>query len=152
MSDNKQLKELLGSDDNNITSLTDDDLLKFTQSTRLKLVKSLHDPNGKLPSDPKEQRVLLTALSDMDKAALGNKKIGASEKQSASDALVAQAIAGLSSRFGSQNPFMDQAPEGGTKIPSIETEKLPEVSPLPGETDIGLSTETYKTFSEKFED
>lgn len=124
-----------------LTEFTDDEVLKHTQSIRKKFLDSLVERG--FPKDPKDQKIFLNTLSDMDKVAMGNKRIGANEKQSAADALVAQALADMTAKLGKTNPF-----EAGTdnSIPEPVKEKLGEANPVPGEMDIGLSQLDYETF------
>jgi hypothetical protein len=126
--------------------LTDDDILKFTQGTRRKFVDHIL-ANG-FPNDPKDQHVLLTTLADMDRTALGNKRIGAAEKMAESDKLVAEAISRIGNHYGGRNPF-----EGATTNPILrpDPELLPNATPAPGETAIGLEVEDYAAFIKRME-
>lgn len=126
--------------------LSDDDLIRFTQGTRKKFIE--HLVKDGFPEEPKEQYVLLTAMADMDRTALGRKRIGASEKQSAADLLVARAITQIGEQFGDRHPFER---EGEGRAPTIEEDKLPDAEAVPGETDIGLSEENYESLVKKFE-
>lgn len=130
-----------------VAEMTDDDIMNFTQGTRKAFVSHLIE--NKFPDDPKDQHVLLTALADMDRAALGNKRIGANEKQAAADKLVAQAIGQISNHFGSTNPFEAEGDQGD--LPDADMSRLPSANPVPGETDVGLSEQTYKEMADKFE-
>lgn len=134
--------------------MTEDDILAFTQRTRKQLVD--HMTSEGMPNKPREQEVLLTALSDMDRTVHTNKKIGVSEKQLGAGLLVAKALEDITNHFGNRNPF-----ENGNVIDGESTEQLPqqfndgslpEVEPVPGEMDIGISTEKFETFVDKFED
>ena len=126
--------------------LTDDMVLSFTQGTRKKFIAHLL-ANG-FPEDTKEQHILLTSLADMDRVALGNKRIGVNEKQAAADVLVAKAIAQISAQYGQVNPF-----EGQTQAfePVYDLTRLPAPQPAPGETDIGLCEGNYKTLMELYD-
>lgn len=128
--------------------LADDEIIKHNQRTRLAYVR--HKTHESFPEDPKEMTVILAAMSDMDRAALGNKRIGANEKQAAADALVANAINQLSQHYGSENPFAVK--RGGDGAPELEHSQIPDPNPVPGETDIGISEQTYDDFIKKFED
>lgn len=127
--------------------LTDDDILRFTQGTRKNFVN--HLLKGGFPSDPKDQKILLTTLTDMDKVALGNKRIGAADKQSAADILVAKAIATISGQFVDTDPFVK---DGVRELPAIDMDQLPPADPVPGETEVGLSDESYAAIMAKFDD
>jgi hypothetical protein len=126
--------------------LSDDDIMRFTQGTRKRLVGELIKEG--LPEDKDGIEVLLHAMADMDRTALGNKRIGANEKQSAADIMVATAIAQISSQFGQQNPF-----EGNSEkiLPTYDQKRLPPANAVPGETDIGLSEENYDNLVKQFD-
>jgi len=125
---------------------SDEDLLKFTQGVRKRFIADITKDG--FPNDPKEQRILLQSLSDMDKQSLGNKAIGASEKQSESDSLVARALSQLGSHFGTTNPFEGK----GVEIPKLENGKLPDIDLAPGETTVGLANDNYNDFMKNYDE
>lgn len=125
--------------------LTDDEILIYTQRVRQGFVNDV-TRNG-FPVKPREQEVFLSALADMDRVAMGNKRIGANEKQSHADSLVAAALVSLGNQFNNGNPFKGP----GASAVEVEVDKIPLVETLPGETDIGLSDETHKSFIAKIE-
>lgn len=91
--------------------------------------------------------------NDMDRQALGNKRIGVEQKQSEADRMIATVIADVAKRFGSQVPFANG--EGGLVIdhnPPDGAEKLPRISTVPGEMDIGIESQNFNDFVKKFED
>lgn len=133
--------------DPEVAVLTDDDIISFTQGTRKRFIDEVIAEG--FPQDPKEQHVMLTALADMDRTALGNKRIGATERQSAADSLVARAITQLGDNFGANNPYEKDV---GGSIPAYDASLLPDANPVPGETDIGLSDQNYKAFTAEYED
>jgi hypothetical protein len=126
--------------------LTDDDIIRFTQKQRKALVDVIIEKG--IPEIDSDRAMLLTALADMDRTALGNKRIGAAEKLAESDRLVADAIVKLNARFGSSNPFEGNESSilEGSLIRNPELDKLPEPKPVPGETDIGISDMKYDEF------
>lgn len=129
--------------------LSDDHILRYTQRKRRAFVDKLTEEG--FPTDTKDCSVMLTALADMDRAALGNKRIGANERLAAADALVAHAITELSNQFGGQNPF-----EGGETFQGegkrVEQDKLPTIDTVPGETDVGITNENFESLVSRFED
>lgn len=130
--------------------LTDDDVLKLTQSTRYKLVNAITAEG--MPVDKGDRMVLLTALADMDRTALGNKKIGAKDKNTAAVLLAAQIFERLSNQFGNRSPF--EAPNSDVSddaIPVLSAEALPESEIGQGETEIGISQENYDEFMSRME-
>ena len=128
-------------------SLSDDALLTFVQRKRKEFVDELIKEG--YPTDPKEQYVFLTALSDMDRTAINNKRIGAAQRQSAADALVARAISQISNTFTATSPFERESTS--TRSPSVEVHLLPASKAVPGETDIGIVNEDYQTLVTKFD-
>ena len=129
---------------------TDDEVLRYTRGVRLDLVDELTKKG--VPTDTKDQQTLLQTLSDMDRGALSNKKIGASEGIAEADRIVAVAIAQLNNQFGSQNPFERRS---GTliegEVPRLDAGRMPEIELVEGETEIGLSAMTYNSFIEQVE-
>lgn len=128
--------------------LNDDDIIEQNQRMRKKFVEHLV-PEGKFPDDPKAQYVLLTAMADMDRTALQNKKIGSTERQGAADRQAAMLIATIVGSMEGKNPF--ESTTGRTTIPLLESQRIPEVVIVPGETDIGLEHETYEQFTARME-
>lgn len=129
------------------TELSEDADLLMTRNLRAELVKSI--VKGGVPTDPKEQQVLLTALNDMDRSALTLKKIksdeGLGNKQLAAAALLAQVF---------NDPRIKQIDKvedivGSTRvIPELDESIIPS-SVTPGELDTTPPVETYESFTER---
>lgn len=129
--------------------LTDDEIIRLTQGNRQKLLQTLTQDG--IPKTTEEQMVLLKTLSDMDKAALSNKKIGASEKRSVADALVANALTGILDKLDGKNPFEQQ--RDVTIVSELQKDELlPAIEVQDGETAIGAENENYKSFMKKFDE
>lgn len=127
-------------------AMSEDDILRFTQRMRKGFVDHL-TADG-FPSDPKDQNTLLSAMADMDRSALQNKRIGSEANQAEADRLAAMAIAKMTSHFGAINPFEKQV--GGVReIPAFDETDLPTVELVPGETDVGISDMTYEDMARK---
>lgn len=132
-------------------NLTDDDILRLTQGQRKKLLD--HYTEKGIPSSIEEQEALMRLLADMDRTALGNKRVKTDEKLAGTNELVAQAITDVIKHFGGQNPF-----ENNTTgviidaIPQPDTKLLPAANPVPGEMNIGIETHDFNDFVKKFED
>ncbi len=130
--------------------LTDDDILRFTQSKRRELVDKLLEDG--IPVTKDDQTVLLQALGDMDRTALGNKRIGAAEKLAESDRLVADAVLKINRQFGARSPFEATEVIDGEVIPPTPVlDQLPKANPVPGETGIGISELKYDEFMDEME-
>jgi hypothetical protein len=136
--------------------LTDDNILRFTQKQRKALEAELLK-NG-WPKDSDTQEQLMTLWNDMDRQALGNKRIGAAEKLADSDKYVASVIADVVRKFGSNIPYENGAAMtvgGGLLIEQYvegEQHKLPKVEPVPGEMSIGTANMNFGEFVKDFED
>jgi hypothetical protein len=135
--------------------LTDDNILRFTQKQRKALEAELLK-NG-WPSDTDTQGQLMTLWNDMDRQALGNKRIGAAEKLADSDKYVASVIADVVRKFGSNIPYENgnSTVGGGLLIEQYvdgELHKLPKVEPVPGEMSIGTANMNFGEFVKDFED
>lgn len=133
-------------------ALTDDDILRFTQATRKKLVDSIVQDG--LPTDNKDRVVLLTALADMDRTALGNKKIGAAESIAEADRIAASAIAQINRQMAVHDPFARGASsallEGDYTYvsgPEADDRQLPILGDVELESEQGLSTMNYDQFT-----
>lgn len=134
--------------------MTDEDIVSYTQRTRKKLVEHITGGGASLPSDKGEQMVLLAALGDMDRTALGRMKLGAKERQGNADREAAMIIAKLGAQFGSKSPFerKEDVIEGKVvEPPKLEDATLPPLVLVPGETEVGLSTENYEQFMQRME-
>ena len=129
--------------------ITDEDVLRFTQKKRKAFLD--HVLLKGFPDDKDGQHTLLATLADMDRAALGNKRIGAVEKLAGSERMVAQAITDVVKHFGAVNPF-----EGNGNPVEIDITPnatlLPSANTVPGETSIGIETGDFNDFVKEFED
>ncbi|MNY51572.1 hypothetical protein D3C86_1871720 [compost metagenome] len=99
----------------------------------------------------------MTLWNDMDRQALGNKRIGAAEKLADSDKYVASVIADVVRKFGSNIPYENGATQVGQGLlieQYVESEqgKLPRVEPVPGEMSIGTANMNFGDFVKAFED
>ena len=126
-----------------LVDLTDDEILRFTQNKRRELVETLV-VDGKMPVDTDSQNVLLSTLSDMDKQALGNKKVTATMAGSEADRLVAAALVTLTKTLGGRNPYENNG--GGGNIPEVDRSLLPTTPLAPGEDEVGIIVEKYADF------
>lgn len=135
--------------------MSDEQVVSFTQGVRKKLITTITAGGDRMPTDKGEQMVLLAALGDMDRTALGKMKIGAKERQGAADRDAAMAIAHLTTKFGGRNPFeQGNVIEGqATRVggPELDTAGLPTLELVDGETDQGISTQNYEEFMGKME-
>ncbi len=125
-------------------------VLQYTDDLRRGLINHMV-PGGQFPVDPKSQKVLLNALSDMDKAALGKARLKQEDKNADKDRAIASALLATVQGFGNTNPF--QAGGVMSTAAGLDATQLPipTFTPNPGETDVGIKDEDYQTFNEKWE-
>lgn len=131
----------------NMIDLTDDDVLKFTMRQRKRLVAEL-TANG-MPVTNDERTLLLATLNDMDRTALSKKKINAQTAGSEADRTAAMAIAKLYGQMGRNNPYATDTMQRA--LPEPDQRQLPQITVVPGETEIGINTETYDEFMKRME-
>lgn len=133
--------------------VTDDDIIAQNQRLRRKFINKVTDNGENFPEDGKSQLILLTALADMDRTALQNKKIGSTEKQGAADRQAAMIIAAMSTQFGSQkSPFETTEEDQLGRVINHDASRLPQAQTVPGETEIGISTETVDDFMQRMDE
>lgn len=130
----------------NISKLTDDEKLDYTNDIRNKLILKLTKDGA--PEDTKSQFVLLTALSDMDRSSINKKRIGVARQQMEIDLVVAKAIATLSNTIDT-NPFENK--NSVRQMPNLILEKLPKANPVEGETAIGIMEGNYDELIKRFD-
>lgn len=120
----------------------DDDILKFTQRTRKKLVNHLTNDGKLMPNDPATQALLLSSLADMDRQALTKKRITGDNANAEADRQAQIAIAAIAGKFGTHNPFLqqDSTSEKVIDMPS----KLIDVSVIPGELTTGIAVMEFR--------
>lgn len=121
---------------------TDDDVLSFSQRTRKRIVDKLTEKG--IPEDAKDQTILLTALADMDRTAIGNKRIQSKEKQGQLNRQTGLIIAALTERFGARSPF--ERSGQSTQPPEFKADGLPPLELKPGETEIGIANRGFAEF------
>lgn len=125
-------------------------VLQYTDDIRRGLINKMV-AGGEYPIDPKSQKVLLTALSDMDKTALGRARLKQDDKNADKDRAIASALLSTVQSFGNANPFRADAAKGENGI-NTEQLAIPKFEPNPGETDVGIKDEDYQSFADKWED
>lgn len=142
----------MSSNDTAMEMLTDDDIVAQNQSLRRKFINHLTQGGEQFPIDTKDQSILLTALADMDRSALQNKKIGSTEKQGAADRQAAMIIAAMSTQFGTERSPFELVPGQASRGIDHDIGRLPAAQTVPGETDIGVSAETVDEFMSRMDE
>jgi hypothetical protein len=125
--------------------INEDQILSYTHGIRKKIVSSMME-RGEVPKDIKEISTLAGVLSDMDRAALTNKRIKADEKANSNIAGAAGVVAHLLKSLKVSE--VQHAPSDDVAIPEIPNGfELPSVSP--DELIQGTSTTTYEDFAKQ---
>lgn len=128
--------------------MTDDGVLEYTQRLRKQLVTDMTKKG--MPDDPKDRSTMLMALSDMDRAALGNKRITKDEQIASEDRAAQAAIARVYSTLGNKNPFEVQPEKDITPVvPELPENIAPDAEFVEGEEEIGVREESYQEFAER---
>ena len=122
---------------------TEDEVMDWSQDKRRWIIDQMLK-DGKLPEDPAEKKVILSALDGMDKAALGKKRLKIEEKTNATQeqaaAIIAKILAGMSTNKPTtvQNTLPKAAPVLGPEIPNPVL--------VEGETSVDAVQQTYTSF------
>jgi hypothetical protein len=137
------------SKENNASDLDLDNVLNYTHNKRLDLVEALAPIIRN--EDPKVIGHYLKALGDMDKAAMGKRRLGIEEAAQESNEAEARASADLL-RAMKRDMFalpLGEAPR--REAPTLGAE-VPRPDLVPGETNIGVETMTYDGFKKQMQD
>jgi hypothetical protein len=131
---------------------TDDDIIARNQSLRRRFVGKLTSEGTTFPDDPKAGYLLLTAMADMDRTAIQNKKIGATERQGAADRQAAMLIATLGGHYGARSPFEVDSPDSPRiAAPVLDPSRMLALELVPGETDTAPVAENHDQFMERMD-
>lgn len=120
-------------------------ILAYTHNKRTELITEITKDGA--PKDNDSQKVLLSALKDMDSSALSRLRIAVEVKNSANNAQNAEIITEILKRTNS-NMFM--AVNCNREIPVLP-ESIPTPALVPGELSTVIETETIDEFMKKFD-
>lgn len=139
-------------EENAETEYTDDQNIAYTQQLRRQILTDVTKDG--LPKDKESIDLVLEAARDIDRTALGNKRIQSGDRNSDSNHRVAMAVQQLQRSLGNANPF-EVGPDG--QDPAIDQARfnddlLPDIEVKPGEMDVGHHEETYKEFMARMDD
>lgn len=132
-------------------NMSDDEVLDFTQSLRRRLIDVITEGGVKMPVDKDSVDILLRSAGDMDRAAIGKKRLKAEDKNAEADRVAAAALARIYAQSTNINPFERTIPTSTDVMPACPATLLDNVEAVPGELEIGVSDESYKTFSAKMD-
>jgi hypothetical protein len=128
--------------------MDDDEVLDYTQLQRRQFINHFTQNGQTMPTDPKDAKVLLTALADMDRSALGKKRIRTDEQIAQMNAQSVDAIAAEVKR--TMLGRLTEPDESRTP-PTLDDLELPPLDLVDGETDVGVNSESYDAFKQRFE-
>lgn len=119
------------------------DVRSFTQGIRRKIVADLM-PEDNVPKDADTQRVILTALNDMDRTDIGFKRIKQEDKRSNNDTVITDLVAAIIHSPQARNSLIGLT-TGRSIVDTPPTDLAPDVKLVPGELDIGHHDLTYNS-------
>jgi len=125
--------------------MSDDDVLDYVQGQR-KRVADILTKDG-LPEDRDTLEVLLSTLDGLGRTALGKKKVKSEENGNKNTMAAIEAMQLLGKQFGNTNPFLKEVNQTSVIEHVVETDRLPKITTVEGEKDIGISANTYDDFT-----
>lgn len=134
--------------------LTYEQSLAFSQRIRRQIVKKKMTPNGDIPADNDDIKIMLSALKDHDHTAITDKRNTIDASTSASSAEVAHAMVEAVKMLKNENPFSLRSADGSFDanhtpraiLPKIDENRLGEHDLVDGEGEIGNVQETSDAF------
>jgi hypothetical protein len=143
--------------ENNLTwnhlQMPDDELDKdfdFTRMQRLKILNEMTDNGSKKLENNEDRHLALQVLNDMDRTAIGRKRIKTDEKATTSNVLMAKAI--IESLLDQKNLHAIGRVDVIEGVGTVVEPSLPDYTPKHGEMDVGHPTETYVEFMARMND
>src|SRR5574343_366643 len=133
--------------------LTGAEQIKKNQRIRNLLVDKLTKDGSVITEDPDTVKLLLEVMKDSDRTTLSELKINTDDQNAQQDRLAAMTIAQVGRQMGAANPFerVVNPTDGDDSRSTANGALLPEIELVPGNIDIGTSTETYDSFMAKME-
>lgn len=122
----------------------EDELLSYTREKRKALVEKLTD--GGVPTDTKDQSILLAALDGLDRSALTRMRIRTDEKANTDNANAAAIIAKTLMSIRSNSGFLSHTTD--REIPVLSND-IPHPELVPGEIEINPVQEDYDAFMKR---
>jgi hypothetical protein len=133
--------------------MSDEEVLAFTQRHRLAMVRQITKAGTVPTSDPKEAKLFLDVLNEVDKTVFTRKKLAVDEGVgSAAQQAIAMAAELFKDKRGSNfSNSQNFTPRDGNLLgpPDIDDTLLPPVTLVPGEMDAMGNNESYKDFMER---
>lgn len=130
-----------------IGPMSDDQVFDYTQLLRRKFVDTVTENGVKVPTDPKEAKVFLSALADMDKIAIGKKRLRSEEEMNKHSA---QAIADLAAAVKqSMQSNEHDAIDTDRQPPPLNETGMPPLELVEGETHVGSDAIDYSAFEKR---
>lgn len=132
--------------------MASEDALDYTLQVRRRIVSTLTNEGGSIPSDNKDRDALLKTLDGIDRQALGKMRIGVLEEQGGAQKMVADALATLlgGGQLAGNNPFRTTATVV-SEAPRLPADR-PQLVKVYGETGVGIDSENYSSFMDMHRD
>jgi hypothetical protein len=125
--------------------MSDDDVLDYVQGQRKRVADQLTKDG--IPEDRDTLEVLLSTLDGLGRTALGKKKVKSEENGNKNTMAAIEAMTMLGKQFGNDNPFLKGSNPSIAVEQQVDTDKLPTITTVEGEKEIGISANTYDDFT-----
>lgn len=127
----------------------DESTLRYVQGKRVEIIEYM-TLNG-IPTDNEDRNTLLRALEGMSSTASANKRVKSDDRANAREAEAKAMMLGILANLKGGGVGVMFRSERPIERPPVEVpaEIRQKALPVPGETDIGVSTETFEDFAEK---
>lgn len=129
-------------------------ILDKTQQIRETIIDNITTNGNVIPEDPDKLAVLMEVMRDADRTELTLKRISSDSKNAEDDRALALALVNVTRQRDGSNPFQIKTVNESTVIDQrsiIDVKALPPTTPVDGNMEIGVSTETYDDFTARTE-
>lgn len=129
-------------------------ILDKTQQIREMIIDNITTNGNVIPDDPDKLAVLMEVMRDTDRTELTLKRISSDSKNAEDDRALALALVNVTRQRDGSNPFQIKTVNESLVIDQrsiIDVKALPPTTPVDGNMEIGVSTETYDDFTARTE-
>lgn len=129
-------------------------ILDKTQQIREMIIDNITTNGNVIPEDQDKLAVLMEVMRDVDRTELTLKRISSDSKNAEDDRALALALVNVTRQRDGSNPFQIKTVNESSVIDQrsiIDVKALPATTPVDGNMEIGVSTETYDDFTARTE-
>lgn len=130
------------------------EILEKTQRIRELIIDNITVNGNTVPEDPAKLAILMEVMRDTDRTELTKIRISTDNKNSEDDRALALALVDISNQRKGINPFLVNTNPDSVTIDHrsiVNVNALPNSTPVDGNMEIGVSTETYDDFNVRTE-